>query len=47
MRGLHHVGIYTNPLDESLAFYRSVIEFQEQWRGSEGGTGASQWLRQV
>ncbi len=31
--GLHHIGIYTKSVDESLAFYTEILEFQEQWRG--------------
>jgi lactoylglutathione lyase len=33
IEGLHHIGIYTRSVDESLAFYTEVLEFQEQWRG--------------
>ena len=33
MEGLHHIGIYTKSVDESLAFYTEVLEFQKQWRG--------------
>src|SRR4030042_455458 len=31
--GLHHIGIYTKSVGESLAFYTEVLEFQKQWRG--------------
>ncbi len=30
--GLHHIGIYTRSVDESLAFYTEVLEFQKEWR---------------
>jgi lactoylglutathione lyase len=33
IEGLHHIGIYTKSVDESLAFYTEVLEFQKQWRG--------------
>jgi len=33
IEGLHHIGIYTKSVDESLAFYMEVLEFQKQWRG--------------
>ena len=33
IEGLHHIGIYTKSIDESLAFYTEVLEFQKQWRG--------------
>jgi catechol 2,3-dioxygenase-like lactoylglutathione lyase family enzyme len=33
IEGLHHIGIYTKSVDESLAFYTEVLEFQERWRG--------------
>jgi catechol 2,3-dioxygenase-like lactoylglutathione lyase family enzyme len=34
IEGLHHVGIYTKSVDESLAFYTEILEFQKQWRGN-------------
>ena len=34
VKGLHHVGIYTKSVDESLAFYTDILEFQKQWRGT-------------
>ena len=33
IEGLHHIGIYTKSVDESLAFYTEVLGFQKQWRG--------------
>jgi lactoylglutathione lyase len=33
IEGLHHIGIYTRSVDESLAFYTEVLEFKKQWRG--------------
>lgn len=33
IEGLHHIGIYTKSVDESLAFYTEILEFQERWRG--------------
>lgn len=33
IEGLHHIGIYTKSVDESLAFYTEVLEFQKEWRG--------------
>ena len=33
IEGLHHIGIYTKSVDESLAFYMEVLEFQKEWRG--------------
>jgi catechol 2,3-dioxygenase-like lactoylglutathione lyase family enzyme len=33
VEGLHHIGIYTKSVDESMAFYTEVLEFQKQWRG--------------
>jgi len=33
IEGLHHIGIYTKSVDESLTFYTEILEFQEQWRG--------------
>lgn len=33
IEGLHHISIYTQSVDESLAFYTEVLEFREQWRG--------------
>ncbi|MGZ6220835.1 MAG: VOC family protein [Syntrophales bacterium] len=33
VEGLHHIGIYTRSVDESLAFYTEVLGFQKQWRG--------------
>ena len=33
VEGLHHIGIYTRSVDESLAFYVEVLGFQKQWRG--------------
>jgi len=33
IEGLHHIGIYTKSVDESLAFYMEVLEFRKEWRG--------------
>jgi catechol 2,3-dioxygenase-like lactoylglutathione lyase family enzyme len=33
IEGLHHIGIYTRSVDESLAFYKELLEFKKQWRG--------------
>jgi catechol 2,3-dioxygenase-like lactoylglutathione lyase family enzyme len=33
IEGLHHIGIYTRSVDESLAFYTEVLAFKKQWRG--------------
>jgi lactoylglutathione lyase len=33
IEGLHHIGIYTRSVDESLTFYTENLEFQQQWRG--------------
>jgi catechol 2,3-dioxygenase-like lactoylglutathione lyase family enzyme len=33
IEGLHHIGIYTRSVDESLIFYTENLEFQQQWRG--------------
>ena len=33
IEGLHHIGIYTRSVDESLAFYTKVLEFKKRWRG--------------
>jgi catechol 2,3-dioxygenase-like lactoylglutathione lyase family enzyme len=33
IEGLHHIGIYTKSVDESLAFYTEVLEFQKERRG--------------
>jgi lactoylglutathione lyase len=33
IEGLHHIGIYTRSVDESLAFYTKVLAFKKQWRG--------------
>jgi lactoylglutathione lyase len=33
IEGLHHIGIYTKSVDESLAFYTEVLAFKKQWRG--------------
>jgi lactoylglutathione lyase len=33
IEGLHHIGIYTKSVDESLAFYTEVLGFKKQWRG--------------
>lgn len=33
IEGLHHIGVYTKSVDESLSFYMENLEFQIQWRG--------------
>jgi len=33
IEGLHHIGVYTKSIDESLAFYTEILDFQKQWRG--------------
>jgi lactoylglutathione lyase len=33
IEGLHHIGIYTRSVDESLTFYTEVLEFRMKWRG--------------
>ena len=33
IKGLHHIGIYTRSVDESLTFYAEVLAFKKQWRG--------------
>ena len=33
IEGLHHIGIYTRSVDQSLAFYTELLEFEKQWRG--------------
>jgi lactoylglutathione lyase len=33
IEGLHHIGIYTRSVDESLAFYTEVLAFKKKWRG--------------
>jgi len=33
IEGLHHIGVYTRSVDESLAFYTRVLDFREEWRG--------------
>ena len=33
LEGLHHIGVYTRSVDESLAFYVQNLEFHRQWRG--------------
>jgi catechol 2,3-dioxygenase-like lactoylglutathione lyase family enzyme len=33
IESLHHIGIYTKSVDESLAFYTEILEFKKQWRG--------------
>ena len=34
VEGLHHIGIYTRSVDESLAFYTRILGFREEWRGT-------------
>ncbi len=34
VEGLHHIGIYTRSVDESLAFYTEVLGFGKEWRGT-------------
>jgi len=34
IKGLHHIGIYTRSVDESLAFYTRFLSFREEWRGT-------------
>ncbi len=34
IEGLHHIGVYTRSVDESLAFYMQTLDFQMQWRGT-------------
>jgi lactoylglutathione lyase len=34
IEGLHHIGIYTKSVDESLAFYTEILEFRKEWKGT-------------
>jgi catechol 2,3-dioxygenase-like lactoylglutathione lyase family enzyme len=34
IENLHHIGVYTKSVDESLAFYTQNLDFQMQWRGT-------------
>ena len=34
IEGLHHIGVYTRSVDESLDFYMRILGFKKEWRGS-------------